>query len=197
MIVKLIDRQMICGYFKSYFVCLASLLSLYVVVDLFTNLDDFTHHNSLWASLLRIVVYYGYRIAKIFDQLCEAIVLLAAMFTVAWMQRNNEQMPLLSAGVSTRRIVAPVLLCAFFMLGLTVLNQELIIPRIADKLAMDRDDPGGQKTVQVHHAFESNDVHISGDKAVRRDRRVDKFCVTIPETLAGTVIHLVAKEAHY
>jgi lipopolysaccharide export system permease protein len=167
-------------------------------VDLFTNLDDFTHHNKgLWASLLRIVVYYGYRIAKIFDQLCEAIVLLAAMFTVAWMQRNNEQMPLLSAGVSTRRIVAPVLLCAFFMLGLTVLNQELIIPRIADKLAMDRDDPGGQKTVQVHHAFESNDVHISGDKAVRRDRRVDKFCVTIPETLAGTVIHLVAKEAHY
>jgi lipopolysaccharide export system permease protein len=198
MIVKLIDRQMIRGYFKSYFVCLASLLSLYVVVDLFTNLDDFTHHNNgLWASLLRIFAYYGYRIAKIFDQLCEAIVLLAAMFTVAWMQRNNEQMPLLSAGVSTRRIVAPVLLCAFVMLGLTVLNQELVIPRIADKLAMDRDDPGGQKTVPVRHAFESNGILICGDQAVRRVRRVDKFCVTIPETLAGTIIHLVAKEAHY
>ena len=60
MIVKLIDRQMIRGYFKSYFVCLASLLSLYVVVDLFTNLDDFTHHNQgLWESLLRIFTYYA------------------------------------------------------------------------------------------------------------------------------------------
>ncbi len=112
MIAKLIDRQMVRGYFKSYFVCLASLLSLYVVVDLFTNLDDFTHHNKgLGASILRICTYYGYKVAQIFDRLCEAIVLLAAMFTVAWMQRNNEQVPLLSAGISTRRIVAPVLLC--------------------------------------------------------------------------------------
>ena len=56
------------------------------------------------------------------------------MFTVAWMQRNNEQVPLLSAGVSTRRIVLPVLVCAFFMLSLTVLNQELVIPQVADQL---------------------------------------------------------------
>jgi lipopolysaccharide export system permease protein len=198
MIVKLIDRQMIRGYFKSYFVCLASLLSLYVVVDLFTNLDDFTHHNKgLWASLLRICVYYGYKIAQIFDRLCEAIVLLAAMFTVAWMQRNNEQVPLLSAGVSTRRIVLPVLLCAFFMLGLTVINQEFIIPRIADKLALDRDDPGGQKSVPVRAAYDSNGIHIFGDRAVRRDLTVSFFYCTILENLSGNLIHLTALEAHY
>src|SRR5215475_16099434 len=130
MIIKLIDRQMIRGYFKSYFVCLASLLSLYVVVDLFTNLDDFTSQsNGLWASLLRIFTYYAYKVAQIFDRLCEAIVLLAAMFTVAWMQRNNEQVPLLSAGISTRRIVTPVLGCACVMLSLAGLNQEMLLPR--------------------------------------------------------------------
>jgi len=198
MIIKLIDRQMIRGYFKSYIVCLASLLSLYVVVDLFTNLDDFTHHNKgLWAALLRIFAYYGYKVAQIFDRLCEAIVLLAAMFTVAWMQRNNEQVPLLSAGISTRRIVTPVLMCAFFMLGMTVINQEMIIPRIADKLALDRDDPGGQKYVPVRAAYESNGIHIAGEKATRRDRTVSIFYVTIPETLGGTLIHLTAFEAHY
>jgi lipopolysaccharide export system permease protein len=198
MIVKLIDRQMIRGYFKSYAVCLASLLSLYVVVDLFTNLDDFTHHNQgLWASILRICTYYGYKISQIFDRLAEAIVLLAAMFTVAWMQRNNEQMPLLSAGVSTRRIVAPILLCAFFMLGLTVVNQEFVIPRIADKLALDRDDPGGQKSVAVRAAYESNGIHIEGDRAMRRDFTVVPFRCMIPETLGGTMIHLTALEAHY
>jgi lipopolysaccharide export system permease protein len=198
MLVKLIDRQMIRGYFKSYFVCLASLLSLYVVVDLFTNLDDFTHHNKgLGASLLRIVTYYGYKVAQIFDRLCEAIVLLAAMFTVAWMQRNNEQVPLLSAGVSTRRIVTPVLLSAFFMLGLTVINQEFIIPRIADKLALDRDDPGGSKNVAVRSAYESNGIHITGDRATRRDFMVTNFCVTIPETLGGTLMHLSAMAATY
>ncbi len=198
MIFKLIDRQMIRGYFKSYFVCLASLLSLYVVVDLFTNLDDFTHHNKgLLASLLRIATYYGYKVSQIFDRLCEAIVLLAAMFTVAWMQRNNEQVPLLSAGISTRRIVVPVLMSAFFMLGLTVVNQEWVIPRIADKLALDRDDPGGQKTVTVHSAWEANNILVNGDHANRRDKSVTGFFVTIPEKLGGTLIHLSATKAYY
>ncbi|HEY7313619.1 MAG TPA: LptF/LptG family permease [Gemmataceae bacterium] len=198
MIVKLIDRQLIRGYFKSYIVCLASLLSLYVVVDLFTNLDDFTHHNKgLWESLLRILAYYGYRVAQIFDRLCEAIVLLAAMFTVAWMQRNNEQVPLLSAGVSTRRIVLPVLLSAFVMLGLTVINQEIIIPRIADKLALERNDPGGEKSIPVRMAFEPNLIHITGETAMRKDRTVKWLQVTIPETVAGTLLHLTAAEARY
>ncbi len=198
MIVKLIDRQMIRGYFKSYFVCLASLLSLYVVVDLFTNLDDFTSDSKgLWTSLLRIFTYYGYKVSQIFDRLCEAIVLLAAMFTVAWMQRNNEQVPLLSAGISTRRIVMPVLLSAFFMLSLTVVNQEFIIPRIADKLALDRNDPGGSKNVPVRSLYDSTGVHITGDSAVRRDLTVKNFCAMIPESLGGTLLHLAALEARY
>lgn len=198
MIVKLIDRQMILGYFKSYFVCLASLLSLYVVVDLFTNLDDFTQHSQgLWASLLRIFTYYAYKVAQIFDRLCEAIVLLAAMFTVAWMQRNNEQVPLLSAGVSTRRIVMPVLLSAFIMLGLAVVNQEFVIPRIADRLALDKDDPEGEKFVPVHAAYDSNGIHIAGDRGVRQTRTVYGFYPTILDPQGGQLFHLSAKEAHY
>src|ERR687885_219152 len=111
--IKLIDRQMIRGYFKAYFVCLSSLLSLYVVVDLFTNLDDFANTSKGLVAFARHVgSYYSYQVPQIFDRLCEAIVLLAAMFTVAWMQRNNEQVPLLSAGISTRRIVLPVLACS-------------------------------------------------------------------------------------
>jgi len=136
------DRQMIRGFFKAYFVCLTSLLSLYVVVDLFTNMDDFTQHpGGLGAVVQHIVKYYGFQIPVIFDRLCEMIVLLAAMFTVAWVQRNNELLPLLSAGVSTQRVVRPILLSAAGMLMLTVLNQELIIPRIGAALLNPRDDP--------------------------------------------------------
>src|SRR5690242_7548982 len=111
---KLIDRLLIRGYLKSYLICLTSLLTLYIVVDLFTNLDDFTehHHGGLLPILRHIGTYYGFKVTQIFDRLCEAIVLMAAGFTVAWVQRNNELIPLLSAGVSTRRVVRPVLLSA-------------------------------------------------------------------------------------
>jgi lipopolysaccharide export system permease protein len=198
---KHIDWLMIKGYFKAYAVCLISLLTLYVVVDLFTNLDDFLSHNAqgLDAVAVRIASYYGFRIPQFFDRLCEAIVLLAAMFTVALMQRHNEQIPLLSAGVSTQRIVLPVLICAFVMMFLSVLNQELVIPGVGDRMTRDRSDPAGQKEMTVHGAFESNLIHIHGDRATRHKMVVKKFYCTIPEnvTESGTLIHITAREARY
>lgn len=101
--LRLLDRQMIFSYVKAYLICLVSLLGLFIVIDLFMNLDDFTQGGRPMVQVLEhIGKYYGYKSTQIFDRLCEAIVLLAAMFTVAWMQRNNELLPLLSAGVSTR-----------------------------------------------------------------------------------------------
>src|SRR5215471_18831161 len=132
----LLDRDMVYSYVKSYVFCLVSLMGLFIVVDLFTNLHDFTQHRQgVSATLRNIGIYYANMTPRIFDRLCEAITLLAAMFTVAMMQRNNELLPLLSAGVSTRRAVAPVLLAASGMLGLSILNQEVVLPRIDGFLA--------------------------------------------------------------
>jgi lipopolysaccharide export system permease protein len=196
--IKLIDRLLIRGYLKSYLICLTSLLTLYVVVDLFTNLEDFAEHNSgLLPVLKHIGTYYGYKVAQIFDRLCEAIVLMAAAFTVAWMQRNNELLPLLSAGVSTRRVVCPILLSACGMLGLSVANQELLIPRIGRYLQNERDDPDGDKDVPAQGAFEPNNIHIEGDIAVRRGMIVKKFRCVIPESIAGGLMSLSAEEARY
>lgn len=196
--MTLIDRLLIRSYLKAYLVCLVSLLSLYIIVDLFTNLEDFTdRHRGLTPVLRHISQYYTYRVAKIFDQLCEAIVLLAAMFTVAWMQRSNELLPLLSAGVSTRRVVRPVLLSACALLSLAVLNQEFVIPRIGAYLVYDRDDPNGEKDILVHSAHERNGINIEGRVASRRDLVVREFDCVIPESVAGNLLHLSAREARY
>src|SRR5438132_4824841 len=119
--LTLMDRQLIVNYVKAYLICLVSMVGLFIVVDLFTNLDNFTEGKQGFEQVMEhILQYYGMKVTQIFDRLCEAVVLLAAMFTVALLQRNNELLPLLSAGVSTRRVVRPVLLSAFVMLGLTI-----------------------------------------------------------------------------
>ncbi len=196
--MNLIDRLLVRSYLKAYLVCLVSLLSLYVVVDLFTNVDDFTeHHHGLAPVLKHIGSYYGYKITQIFDRLCEAIILLAAMFTVAMIQRNNEMLPLLSAGVSTQRVVRPVLISASAMLGLTIANQELVVPRVAAYLFNSRDDPNGEKDIEVHHAYEPNGIHITGERASRGQMLVKKFSCLIPEGVGHDMVHLVANEAYY
>ena len=197
--LKQIDRLLVIAYFKAYLICLVSLLSLYIVVDLFTNLDDFAgKQRDLLSALRHIGTYYGYRSAQIFDQLCEVIVLLAAMFTLAWVQRNNELLPLLSAGVSARRVVLPVLASACVMLTLAVVNQELIIPRIGFRLLADKDDlQGEKKIIQLQGAHEPNGILIHGRAASRKGMVVEGFCVTFPESVARNLVNLEAKEARY
>ena len=196
--IKYIDWLLIKGYVKSYLVCLVSLLSLYVVIDMFMNLDEFTaHHHGLRSVAEHIAAFYGYRIPKFFDQLCEPIVLLSAMFTVALMQRSNELLPLLSAGVSTRRVVLPVLVSAWLMLSLAVANCELLIPRIAAKLSLERDDPDGGKELWVRGAYEPNRILITGDRGQRKGKIVQRFYCTIPGSIGGHIIEISAAEACY
>jgi lipopolysaccharide export system permease protein len=196
--MKLIDRALFTNFIKAYLLCLVSLLSLYVIIDLFTKLDEFAEQvHGLWPLVRHIAAYYGNQVIHIFDQLCESIVLLAAMFTVAWVQRNNELLPLLSAGVPTRRMLYPIFFGATLMVGMGMANQELLVPRVADALLAERGDQSGNRVVAVQGAFEPNLVHIDGDKAVRSKLEVSPFYVTLPEQMTGGLVHLSAKRAVY
>src|SRR5262249_44269828 len=177
LLMKLLDRQLIYSYLKAYLICFTSLLSLYIVIDLFTNIDDFTQkHRHLGQVVKHIFSYYSFKSSYIFDKLSEAIALLAAMFTVAWIQKNNELLPLLSAGLCTQRVVRPVLLAACMMLGLTAVNQELLIPRIAHKINNDRSDPHGETDVVQPWGYEPNGIHIEAMLFSRKHKVARNFC---------------------
>jgi lipopolysaccharide export system permease protein len=196
--LTLLDRQLIWSYLKAYFICLVSLLGMYVVIDLFMNLDDFTRPNDNFVdALAHIGLFYSFKVTLIFDRLCEAIALLAAVFTIAWIQRNNELLPLLSAGVSTRRVVLPVVVASIATLGLSTLNQELVLPQIDSFLVEHRGDPNGEKESSVKGAFDSNGVHLTGRRAFKKDLLIKEFTVVIPHKMGEGLTHLQAKEARY
>jgi lipopolysaccharide export system permease protein len=194
------DRQMIFNYAKAYVFCLVSLMGLFIVVDLFMNLEDFTSNRKDLAAVVQYIgVYYGYKSFHIFDRLCEAVVLLAGMFTVAWMQRNNELLPMLSAGVSTRRVVRPVILSASAMMGLLVLNQEFALPNIDSFMVENRQNPDGAKDMEIRGgAFDANNIHVSGKTAVKKEMIIKGFNAVIPQSIApNSLLALQAKEAQY
>jgi len=137
-----LDRLYFVSFFRQYLIVLSSLLSLYVVVDLFTNLNDFTNNKGGFGAVLNhIVGYYSVQVLLIFDRLSEAITLIGAVFTVALMQRNNELLPQLSAGVPTRRVILPVLLGGLLTTALGPLVNEFVIPQYAEVRTVPRDDP--------------------------------------------------------
>jgi lipopolysaccharide export system permease protein len=191
-----LDRLYFISYIRSYFIVLTSLLSLYIIVDLFTNLDDFSK-GGLAESVKHILNYYAAHISKIFNQMSEAISLIGAMFTVAWMQRSNELLPQLSAGISTRRVIRPILLGCMLTLALGPLNQEYFIPSVATELQKPRDDPNQERAIEVRGAFDSSGMHVEGFVGYPREKKVLEMSVTFPEGGPSGVAHLTAREAYY
>ena len=197
MLIRILDRERYWAFFKAYLICFFALVGLYVVIDAFSNIDEFQE----WADstprlLYNMGRYYLIRMSMIYDQICGIITMMAAIFTVTWMQKNNELLAMLAAGISTQRIIRPVLVSAVIVSSVAVLNQEWIMPPLAEELQRPPDDNGALK-VKVYMQEDFNDVVISGDMADRASKTVTKLGATIPVKIAGKLIEISAFESTY
>jgi lipopolysaccharide export system permease protein len=197
-ILTTLDRMALVLFFRSYAIVWLCFVSLYVVIDLFTHLDAFVNRPGGFPAVAGYIAhYYGYRVPQVFDLMAEAITVVAAAFTVAWMQRTNEMLPQLSTGVPTRRIIRPVLLGAAISVSFAPLSTEFVIPQIADELMLNRDDPEGAKAQILMGAYDTSGVHLEGGAGFRRDRRIERFFATFPDSSPSGMIHLAAEYAVY
>ncbi len=195
--MRILDRQRYWAFLKAYFVSFVSLVGLYVVIDAFSNLDEFLKVNSGSAELFRRMgYYYLIRMSFFYDRLCGVITMLAAIFTVTWMQKNNELLAMLAAGISAKRVIVPVIISAGIVSGLAVLNQEFLIPRIGDDLQLKPDDDGTIKVVPGSR-YDTNEIHLSAKYGDRADRSVEYFHALLPVSRFGSLLALEARTARY
>jgi lipopolysaccharide export system permease protein len=195
--MRILDRQRYWAFIKAYVICYVSLVGLYVVIDAFSNVDEFMKRAE-GMELLRIMgQYYLVHQAQYFDMLGSVIGMMAAIFTVTWMQRNNEQLAMLAAGISTHRAIRPVLVATVIVSLISVANQELIIPRYAEEIQKSHDDDGLRK-VQVPSRYDSREIMIHGSEADRRSRTIiNRFNATLPPSVFGSIHKIEGRQATY
>ena len=135
--VTTLDRYIARQFGLNYVISFSVLVSLYVVLDLFFNLDEFYQGTDLGIVEIAIAVakYYATHLFWYFSQISGVITLFAMAFTLARMQRDNEFVAIISSGVSLYRIALTVIVLGVALNGLWLVDQELIIPRLAPKLA--------------------------------------------------------------
>jgi lipopolysaccharide export system permease protein len=195
--MRILDRERYWAFLKAYIICFVALVGLYVVIHAFTNLDEFTERSDGIVQLFQVMgQFYMIRLSLFYDQLCGIISMMAAIFTVTWMQKNNELIAMLAAGISTYRVIRPVYISAVLVCGLAVANQELILPGVAEELQKGPDDDGRRK-VPVYSNYDSNGILISGKSADRASRTVLNFNATLPVQILGVIRELQAKQARY
>jgi lipopolysaccharide export system permease protein len=194
--MRILDRQRYWAFLKAYAICFISLIGLYIVIDAFSNFDEFTPR-ARGLALIRVMGrFYLVHMSQYFDRLCGVIGMMAAIFTVTWMQKNNELLAMLAAGVSTHRVIRPVWISALIVSGLAVVNQEFIMPPLGEELQKTHDDDGLRK-VLVYSRYDEQGILIHGREADRNARTVLSFNATLPVGIFGAIRELEAKQARY
>ena len=195
------DRYLLRRFLHVFGVSFLTTFGLFVVIDAFTNIDGFqerTVGQGYGALFYRIAKYYTYQASPFFDLAGPILTVVAAMVVFAMLQKNSEIHPILSAGIPTYRLVIPLLLGAFAINVLLTVNQELIIPAIAEDLraprGLDESTPHNVEPVCDH----ASGIAIYGEELFldRRVIRQASFVLPVPG-LVDDLTTLRCSEAVY
>lgn len=195
--MRILDRQRYWAFLKAYVICFTSLVGLYIVIDAFSNFDEFTNRATGVRELSRVMGrYYMVHMTEMYDRLCGVIGMMAAIFTVTWMQKNNELLAMMAAGISTHRVIRPVIISTALVSMVAVFNQEMLIPELAEELQMSHADDGN-RAVKVFSREDDNGVLMSGKEADRKGRTIIEYHATFPVPIYGTIREVEAEQAMY
>ena len=197
--MRIIDRYLLRQFLWTFVICYVSLTGLYIVLDAFTNLEEFLRYTHKGGGVLSIMgSHYSYRGIWFFDRFAGLLTLIAAMFTVTWIQRHNEMTALMSAGVSRIRVVAPVIGVAIAIAILAAANRELVIPRFREQLARRPKDLVGEVAQKLKSQYDNRTRILFRGKATFADRkRIEEPDFLLPTSLSDYGRLLVAENAFY
>ena len=197
--MKIIDRYLLRQFLKTFLVCYVSLTGLYIVFDAFTNLEEFMRCSKDTSGVLALLgSFYAYQSVVFFDRTAGLLSLVAAMFTVSWIQRHHEMTALMAAGISRIRIVTPVIAAAVIISLFATVNRELMIPRFRDQLTRRPQDLIGDVAQPMRHQYDHLTKVLMRGKSTYGDRqRIEKPDFLLPDALADYGTRLEAKNAFY
>lgn len=186
--MTIFDRYLSQLFLKTVVVCFTSFAGLFVVVHLFSNLDELTAISEKigWSGVFQ--EFYLPRFADLFDKSVGIVVLVSAIFAVSMLERRREMTALEANGFTKARILRSLFFWSLIFIGLSIANRELVIPRFKDKLVHTPQSWGGQGEVdmKVQSDFQSG-VVIRGAKLEIGKSKITNIDVQLPHTVAAIV----------
>ncbi len=124
--MRLLDRYLVNRFVGSLIYCLCLFMLLFIVIDVFTNLDEFLKGG---VNFRIVATYYLYSIPLILVQVVPMAVLVAILYVLSSLSRHNELTAMKASGVSSFHILAPYLFIgAVISFGIFLLS-ERVVPR--------------------------------------------------------------------
>ena len=139
--MKIIDKYITRGFIWPFIYCLFIFIFLFIIGELFSRLDAIVKQNIPFDI---IKTYYLASLPAIFVQIAPFAVLLATVFLLGNLNKNNEITALRASGINTLRIITPLLLMGIAIsLGVFLVNDKIapqssVTMRMIQELYLDK-----------------------------------------------------------
>ena len=149
------------------------------------------------AILGRIVDWYGPMIALLYNYLAGLLAVGAMAFTLTAVSRDGELVAMLTGGLSMYRIAAPLLVVGGVLNGLSLVNQEFLIPALAHKLARRKSQVEHDRvqTFAVQYAPDAEGNLISAERFNPTTGTLDHPTFLQREANGEQVMRVMARQA--
>ena len=196
--MPILDRYMLRQFLQVFVICFISLTGLYIVIDAFSNLDEFINAGKQGGLLKVMGNYYAYRAISFFEQTSSVLTLISAMFTVTWIQRHNELTAIEAAGIPKSRVVVPVIVAVAVISVVSAVSREAVIPRIRTQLALKAQDLDGSSGQRLARRYDlETGILLGGAESFADKQRIAAPDFLLPTGLGKHGKHLTAAEALY
>jgi lipopolysaccharide export system permease protein len=126
MILRIHDRYLLKQFLRVLFFSALAFTAIYIVVDVFEQIDNFIDHQ---ASYRTILLYYFYSVPFILSYITPVSLLLAAVFSMGILSRRNELTAFIASGVSLVRLSGSILLATLFISLVSLVFNDLVVTK--------------------------------------------------------------------
>ena len=163
--MRILDRYIIIRMLMNFIILFLLLYLFAATIDVILNLehfdevarqrlgDDAGFFSRMLTSLGLAFNFHGPQFFQFFAYLHGLVAIGALGFTATQMSRNRELVAMLASGVSLHRASMPFLVVVFGLGLLQMVNQELILPRLAPLLLRDHSQIGMESTSSFPISF--------------------------------------------
>jgi len=124
--MRILERYILKSVVSIFLLCLTVFVSLYVIIDLFSNLGDIITQNSSFEIIVR---YYLSYLPIIFTQVSPICCLLAILYAFGSLNRDNEIIAMRSSGLSIMQIAKTVIVFGAIVSTMVFLVTDKFVPQ--------------------------------------------------------------------
>lgn len=124
--MRILDRYIAKSMISAFLGCVFVFLFLYIIVDLFSHLDEILKEKVAITALLS---YYLSFLPLMFTQVSPMACLLGLLYSIGNLSNNNEIIAMRSSGLSIWRISKPALIFGLLISGFVFMLSERFLPR--------------------------------------------------------------------